>query len=299
MVLSATDLQSFITWFQTQPLVGLDAVHQNGYLRIYTALYELVSVHALEEEYGDRQDYLTKIETLYLDLHTRSARHFEVENDLLLLQTFDRFAACSRLISSHECWEQIAAHAEEAVSSYAGAPFSVLYPFLHLVGQLWRGIEGLSEDGLPDSFRFYQDQLHRLASPDRHPAVAVPLQSVEALERMVLLSEADSIAVSSPDSLTVQQLVRQLIRDFRCRSLPPLTQKELCQLIRLYDCVSSLPFAWGCEEQTKICRMLQEQHDFWAPETAVPIQISAVWIEQLCRQIAGEVQAEALRYVAT
>lgn len=297
MLLYATDLQSFIPRFRTQSLDGLDVVHQIAYLRIYTALYELVSVHALEEEYGDRQNYLTKIEFLYLELRSRSAHHFDVENNLLLLYTLDRFAVYSQLISSHECWEQIAVHVEEAVASYADAPASELYPFLHLIGQLWRGVEGLSEDSLPDSYVFYQNQLHLLEKSGWNPVVSPAVQSVEALERLVLLCEADSTTVSAPDSRTVQQLVHQLIRTFRSRCLQPFAEKELRQLIRLYDCVSSLPFAWGREELAKISQMLQEQLDFLEHEAAVSIQISAVLIEQICRQIADEVQSEALRYM--
>ena len=287
------DLHAFIPRLQAQTFHGQSDEQLRAYLRIYTALYELVTVNALDAEYGDRQQYLHQIEQLYQLLQEQTAQHPTAQNHSTLLEISDRYAAYSTAIANRDPWESAADYVE-TYSHQSGDPHTVdHYITLRLIQQLWSGVEPI--DGEPDSSRYYREQLQSWKNTQQPNGMWDHLTTAETLGRLVILHQEtreDPRQRKALRPLFIQQ-VHTYIEELQAQT-PQHVTAQLSALLFLYDQLLQSPFVEFDQPLHALLQIIETQQDHLAPDSPQSFALTAILLERHCHTVAAQVQHTAL-----
>ena len=284
--MSPSDLIAFIPRLQAQTFQGLTDDHLRAYLRVYTALYDMVVINALDDTYGDRDHYLQKIEALYIQLYQVNRTSPTVQNHLILLDIYDRYGTYSTVIAQRDPWEFAADYVEQCCYPNSDNPTPLHYPILQLIHHLWSGVELLDEE--PTSLQYYHRTLCRWR--EQFPlgqGDSLPLS--ETLPRLILL-----ITEQSDDELchTLVHQVHQLLAPSNTSQNHTAEHQDL--LLFLYDHLVQYPFAAYRSPLHDLVTHIEQQQETLSSESPYTFAFTALLFDHLCQQITADTQATHL-----
>lgn len=271
-------------------------------VRIYCALYNLVSVNALDGKYGRREIYLKKLDALLGLIWRRYAKRPSVWQRASLLNAaffiLDNASCLAGRAGAERCRNVAACLLDEYVDGYRedAADERELFSVMRLIFAEWYGLVG--EEEVPPSLALARAQLAGWIAALERDGHWENLPETAALQRLGLISMNSGLLLDGRYDGELRKLydyycIRDLEKDAR-RLRVRLSWEETGKYALMYEVVrqSFLPDPDYSDCLSRIARLLAPQADRLAGHPEQRLLCQCVAVEDRCRKIAAEFQGQ-------
>ncbi len=287
---------------QTKRFYGTRDEDIYAHIRIYYALYFMVSVNSLDGEYGDRQNYAHQLKSL-LRMVSRRINLRKNSTDKAELADMAMFmAGCCNAVSNQDLqnkyWHLIAGLTDRFVADYDAERVESkdLFVFMRLIFVQWYGLVLEEGEELPESLVFAQQKVAEWMQALSEDGSWTNLSEEEALQRILLASRNSSVMLDRQYDAAIDKAYQHYcIGDLErlvANPEPHIAESEVRKYVIMYDVLqlstlSAPPYTRYLEQ---IARLL-EPHTA-SRNTAVRLHARSVVLENACCRITEQAQAE-------
>ena len=282
--------------FHTESIEGLIA-----YARIYAALYNLVSVNALDEEYGDRSIYRKKLQSLFSYLHRR---YEEQSNAALRAETIGAMlyilndTGCIYDRQKNDlCFNLFSELAEGYLSDFDENSYdpNALYGVMRLIYEFLCWL--VPEDAKDDPWLgFARRRIATWASELDPDGGWLNIGDEEVLQRIILMSMNSYMQLDSryDDAIHRAYSYYCVSRQLQFRRAKELSADEIRYYARMYDTIqqSTVEDPGRQTYLNDIAKMLETQIPHFPAKSSEAQLCHSIAIDNRCNRIANKVQAQ-------
>lgn len=299
-MMNPSDLKKMLPALQTQSFVGASDDEIRSYIRIYFSLYQLVTVNALEDEYGEASIYEIRLRDLfrilYRRLGTRSHHLQKIRIHNLLSFLLSNLPFMQSEVDEEAYWEEVEDNLEACIAAYQPDAVSSqdLFCLLHLICYQWYGVvEEEGEDEIPP-LTFLRDTLRRWSETLSPSGIWEGISVIEAFQRLSMMNcNLACLGDHRYDELiskVEKSYQRQIILWGNETMNSNLTETEINGYTFFFDLVRQSLLS---EEQTnrilnRITALMEKQH--LPAHSPLALQCRSLIIENSCIQISQQIQ---------
>ena len=303
-IMNASELKELVPQLQSKKFLGLKDTKILSLTRLYLAIYNLIDLNGLDDEYGDlalyreKLEHLTKIISNRCDLRTSIERRATLYATLNYLQNNTTLSTCQKELEKH--WYTTEQLIEEYIPHFHEDhyDFMELHAILRLIVIQWYGL--VEEDGEqpPMAITFLRSQLAKWDATLQEDDSWPNLTPSEAYGRIMLLEMNSSMMLDPQYNDTLQRTYRHYCLDEvkRLSATAPkaLTKEAINDNIRLFDAVRQVitPEIQMQEAMDIIAHLLETQMAHYSTDSTTWQQCQSVVIENLCWHISEDLQSE-------
>ena len=289
---------------QNLDIQGLRDEDIPSYVRVYYALYNLVSVNALDAEYGDRKVYLEQLNALSGLLEKK----YEESNDIadkaryMDILYFILHATSFSINREKEdlYWDQSVALIDQFLEIYGPDDTNptALYPILRLIFVVWSGLEDDDDAALPPHLDFAYQQIEKWMNELDPQGRWNQLSNHDALRRISVLSMNSYMMLDRQ----YDDLLNQLIQTYGLHELEAtsitIDEAHLIEQINyytlLYDVLQQSPLT--APDYNQYLRIIAERMERIGEDnhlsSSLSLKCKAIAIDAECWKISEEAQME-------
>lgn len=271
---------------------GLNNQQVYTYIRIYYSIYIMVSVNALDEEYGDRNIYVRKMESLLKILHRRYDKSQDTVEKIQML--YMMFFLLDNITCKYNCEEYLNRGAD-IIDEYLATNRDTMtyedqYQLMRLIFIEWYGLVEDDDTDTPASLTYARDQIKTWASELSTDGSWHNIDTIQALRRIVLISFNSTIMLD--DSYDTQL---EAAYNHYCMQLLPETieASDINKYILMYYAIQRAPLAISenyISQQKQLAQLISKYTKYQKDDKTLKTICNCIALDNMCQQISDEVQ---------
>lgn len=292
--MKAAQFKEQLRKLQDKKFYGLTNQQVYSYVRIYYAVYMMISVNALDNEYGDRKIYIGKMKSLLKILLRRYKKETSVA--VKMEQLYIIYFLLDNIICNYNCEEYLNRGADLIDDFLENNKDTMTdeeqYQLIRLIFIEWYGLIEDEETETPASLIYAREQIKTWVSELTAEGSWQNIDDMQALRRIVLISFNSTVMLND-------QYDEQLSKAYTHYCMQPVMASnnmsitDLEKYIEIYYALQRAPIALSMNytaQLTKLADTISSQIPHLTKHRDLQTICKCIEADNMCQMISDEVQ---------